>query len=131
MTAGAIRPRLDPQRIPSVKVALPFEKSVWLTAALVSLGYFIGVKIGFALTFQPHSISTLWPPSSILLAALVVDETTLLVAASDGCVSGAFGGPAPGWRPVYPNRRLVRQQLQSGLDRCRSYLSAGWMPAAI
>ena len=71
MTAGAIRPRLEPRPIPSVvRVALPSERSVWLTAVLVCLGYFIGVKIGFALTFQPHPISILWPPNAILLAAL-------------------------------------------------------------
>ena len=99
MTAGAIRPRLDPQRIPSVKVALPFEKSVWLTAALVSLGYFIGVKIGFALTFQPHPISTLWPPSSILLAALVVTKPRywwlLLTAAFPAHLAAQLQGGVP------------------------------------
>src|SRR5688572_5004926 len=99
MTAGAIRPRLDPQRIPSVKVALPFEKSVWLTAALVSLGYFIGVKIGFALTFQPHPISTLWPPNSILLAALVVTKPRywwlLLAAAFPAHLAAQVQGGVP------------------------------------
>ena len=41
-------------------------------ALLVSVAYFIGAKIGFALTFQPHPVSTLWPPNSILLAALLL-----------------------------------------------------------
>ena len=85
MTAGAVRPHLDPQRIPLVTVALPSETSVWLTAALVSLGYFIGVKIGFALTFQPHPISTLWPPNAILLAGLLLTKPRywwLLLAAA-------------------------------------------------
>jgi PAS domain S-box-containing protein len=99
MTAGAIRPRLNPQRIPLVKVALPFEKSVWLTAALVSLGYFVGAKIGFALTFQPHPISTLWPPSSILLAALVVTKPRywwlLLAAAFPAHLAAQVQGGVP------------------------------------
>ena len=70
MTAGAIRPRPDVRSIQSVaRIALPPEGSVWLTAVLVGLGYFIGTKIGFALTFQPNPISMLWPPNSILLAA--------------------------------------------------------------
>ena len=85
MTTGAVSPQLDPQRIPPVKVALPSEISVWLTAALVSLGYFIGVKIGFALAFQPHPISTLWPPTAILLAGLLLTKPRywwLLLAAA-------------------------------------------------
>lgn len=43
-----------------------------LAAVLVGISYYIGAKIGFALTFKPHPISTLWPPNSILLAALVL-----------------------------------------------------------
>jgi PAS domain S-box-containing protein len=41
-------------------------------AALVFVGYYLGAKIGFALTFHPHPISVLWPPNSILLAALLL-----------------------------------------------------------
>jgi hypothetical protein len=43
-----------------------------LVAMLVCVAYYTGVKIGLALTFQPHPISTLWPPNSILLAALLL-----------------------------------------------------------
>jgi PAS domain S-box-containing protein len=43
-----------------------------LAAVVVGIGYYLGAKIGFALTFEPHPISTLWPPNSILLAALVL-----------------------------------------------------------
>lgn len=39
---------------------------------LVALAYYLGAKIGFALTLQPHPISVLWPPNSILLAALLL-----------------------------------------------------------
>src|SRR6266576_1534081 len=45
---------------------------VAFAAALTGVGYYVGAKIGFALTFQPHPVSTLWPPNSILLAALVL-----------------------------------------------------------
>src|SRR5213082_1673181 len=38
----------------------------------VFAGYYLGAKIGFALTFQPHPISVLWPPNSILVAALLL-----------------------------------------------------------
>src|SRR5215510_9698534 len=38
----------------------------------VFAGYYIGAKIGFALTFKPHPVSVLWPPNSILVAALLL-----------------------------------------------------------
>ena len=41
-------------------------------ALLVSFGYFLGAKIGFALTFKPYPVSTLWPPNAILFAALIL-----------------------------------------------------------
>jgi two-component system sensor kinase FixL len=41
-------------------------------ALLVFAGYFLGAKIGFALTFRPHPVSVLWPPNSILLAAFLL-----------------------------------------------------------
>ena len=46
-----------------------------LAAVMVGSAYFIGAKIGFALTFQPHPVSTLWPPNSILFAALLLSRT--------------------------------------------------------
>ena len=46
-------------------------------ALLVGSGYYIGAKIGFALTFQTHPVSTLWPPNSILLAALLLSRTRI------------------------------------------------------
>ena len=45
-----------------------------LAALLVGAGYYAGAKVGFALTFQPHPVSTLWPPNSILLAALLLSR---------------------------------------------------------
>jgi integral membrane sensor domain MASE1 len=44
-------------------------------ALLVGSGYYIGAKIGFALTFQPNPVSTLWPPNAILLSALLLSRT--------------------------------------------------------
>jgi hypothetical protein len=41
-------------------------------ALLVALAYYLGAKIGFALTLRPHPVSVLWPPNSILLAALLL-----------------------------------------------------------
>lgn len=54
--------------------AVPHElpsRNVWLVAAFAGVGYYLGTKLGFILTFQPHAVSTLWPPNAILLAALL------------------------------------------------------------
>jgi len=42
------------------------------TALVVAGAYYAGAQIGFALTFQPHPVSTLWPPNSIVFAALLL-----------------------------------------------------------
>ena len=41
-------------------------------ALLVALGYYVGARIGFALTLDPSSVPTLWPPTPILLAGLLL-----------------------------------------------------------
>lgn len=46
-----------------------------LAALLVSVAYYVGAKLGLALTFYPHPVSTLWPPNSILFAALLLSPT--------------------------------------------------------
>src|SRR5436190_10966688 len=49
-----------------------FDRRVAGVALSVALAYYLGAKIGFALTFQPHPVSALWRPNSILLAALLL-----------------------------------------------------------
>src|SRR6266576_3223538 len=49
-----------------------FEWRMLVIGLWVFVGYYVGAKIGFALTFEPHPISVLWPPNSILLAALLL-----------------------------------------------------------
>src|SRR5262245_47734183 len=39
---------------------------------LVFVAYYLGAKLGFALTLQPRPVSVLWPPNAILLAALLL-----------------------------------------------------------
>ncbi len=46
--------------------------SAALTGLVVSVAYFVGAKIGMALTMPPQAVSTLWPPNAILLGALLV-----------------------------------------------------------
>jgi two-component system, LuxR family, sensor kinase FixL len=41
-------------------------------AVIVGLAYYVGARIGFALTLKPSPVSTLWPPNSILLAAFLL-----------------------------------------------------------
>src|SRR5512145_166643 len=39
---------------------------------IVGLAYYIGARIGLALTMTTQPVSTLWPPNAILLAALLL-----------------------------------------------------------
>jgi PAS domain S-box-containing protein len=61
------------------------DRRTIISALLVFVGYYLGAKIGFALTFKPHPVSVLWLPNSILLAALLLTPRRvwwfLLVAA--------------------------------------------------
>ena len=59
-----------PQQAVSTPVTI--ERRAVLAAAWVFVGYYLGARIGFALTFLPHPISVFWPPNSILLAALLL-----------------------------------------------------------
>src|ERR1043165_898400 len=56
-----------------------------LRTFFVFVGYYLGARLGFALTFQPHPVSVMWPPNSLLLAALLLSPSrvwpVLLLAA--------------------------------------------------
>src|SRR5437773_7061530 len=49
-----------------------FDRHLLVIGLWVFAGYYLGCKIGFALTFKPHPVSVLWPPNSILVAALLL-----------------------------------------------------------
>jgi two-component system sensor kinase FixL len=49
-----------------------FNRRVAGIALCVFVGYYLGAKVGFALTFRPHPVSVLWPSNAILLAALLL-----------------------------------------------------------
>ena len=49
-----------------------FDRHLLIVGLWVFAGYYLGCKIGFALTFQPHPVSVLWPPNSVLVAALLL-----------------------------------------------------------
>jgi len=59
--------RLDPLTdVRSRSVRLAF------TALAVGVAYYVGAKVGFALTPKLQPVSTLWPPNAILLGALLL-----------------------------------------------------------
>jgi PAS domain S-box-containing protein len=49
-----------------------FEWRLVVIGLWVFAGYYLGCRIGFALTLTPHPVSVLWPPNSILVAALLL-----------------------------------------------------------
>jgi PAS domain S-box-containing protein len=60
------------RRLEQAVFAPVVEAGAIRAAVLVFVGYYLGAKVGFALTFQAHPISVFWPPNSILLAALLL-----------------------------------------------------------
>lgn len=70
-----------------------------VAALLVAIAYYVGAKVGFALTFYPHPISTLWPPNAILLAALLLTPPRswpwLLLAAFPAHLAAELQGGVP------------------------------------
>src|SRR5215813_12895589 len=54
-----------------------FDRHLLATALWVFAGYYLGCKIGFALTFKPHPVSVLWPPNAIVVAALLLTPVRL------------------------------------------------------
>jgi integral membrane sensor domain MASE1 len=51
------------------------RSALFLKGALAGVAYYVGAVVGFALKFPSHSPSALWPPNSILLAALLLLPT--------------------------------------------------------
>ena len=65
----------------------------------VFAGYYLGCKIGFALTLQPHPVSVLWPPNSVLVAALLLTPPrswwVVLLAALPAHLAAQFQSHVP------------------------------------
>jgi PAS domain S-box-containing protein len=70
-----------------------------LAAVLVGVAYYLGSKLGFALTFQPHPISTLWPPNSLLMVGLLLTPVRawwlLVLAAFPAHLAAQFQSGVP------------------------------------
>src|SRR6266568_7980361 len=73
-----------------------FDRRLLLIGLWVFAGYYIGCKIGFALTFHPHPVSVLWPPNSVLVAALLLTPPRVwwfvLLAAFPAHLAAAWPG---------------------------------------
>src|SRR5215467_2977625 len=54
-----------------------FDRHLLMLGLWVFAGYYLGCKVGFALTLQPHPVSVLWPPNSIVVAALLLTPIRL------------------------------------------------------
>jgi PAS domain S-box-containing protein len=74
------------------------RRTLW-TGVCVFVGYYLGAKLGFALTFRPHPVSVLWPPNSILVAALLLTPPRvwwfLLLAALPAHLAAQFQSHVP------------------------------------
>ena len=55
----------------NVRTAI-LDRHLLIIGLWVFAGYYLGCKIGFSLTLQPHPVSVLWPPNSVLVAALLL-----------------------------------------------------------
>jgi PAS domain S-box-containing protein len=76
-----------------------FDRRILWTGLGVFVGYYLGAKLGFALTFQPHPVSVLWPPNSILVAALLLSPPRawwfLILAALPAHLAAQFQSHVP------------------------------------
>jgi PAS domain S-box-containing protein len=76
-----------------------FDRRLLATALWVFAGYYLGCKLGFALTFKPHPVSVLWPPNSVLVAALLLTPPhrwwVVLLAALPAHLAAQFQSHVP------------------------------------
>src|SRR5688500_2119448 len=68
------RPAQPIEQILRISREVPLRYAVF--AVLVGASYFVSANLGFALTFQPQPVSTLWLPNAILLGGLLLVPTS-------------------------------------------------------
>jgi PAS domain S-box-containing protein len=68
-------------------------------ALFASVAYYLGAKLGLALTLYPDPVSTLWPPNAIVLATLLLTPPNrwwlILLAVFPAHVAGEIGAGIP------------------------------------
>src|SRR4030095_3933425 len=76
-----------------------FDRHLLATWLWVFAGYYLGCKIGFALTFHPHPVSVLWPPNAVVVAALLLTPARVwwfvLLAAFPAHLAAQLQGDVP------------------------------------
>src|SRR5881275_2621278 len=87
-----------------------FDRRLLLIGLWVFAGYYVGCKIGFALTFPSPGFRSLAAEFCPGCGAFA-DATTRLVVRAAGRISGAFGGAIPESRSTADDFVLVRQQF--------------------
>lgn len=79
-------PQIREHKFRAIKSFIRQENFRWISISiLVGVAYYIGAKVGFALTFRPHPVSVMWLPNSILLAGFLlmpIRKWWLLLAAA-------------------------------------------------
>ena len=93
-------------------------------ALLVALGYYVGARIGFALTLDPSSVPTLWPPTAILLAGLLLTPVRSWAVVVAATFAASPRRAAPRRRATGDDSVHVREQLGRGARRRRGISSA-------
>ena len=86
-------------------------------ALLVALGYYVGARIGFALTLDPSSVPMLWPPTAILLAGLLLTPVRSWAVVVCRHLRGSPRRAAPRRRATGDDPVHVREQLGRGARR--------------
>jgi len=90
-SAGWVEPLAETTRARSTRAGL--------VALGVAVAYYVGARIGFALTAAPTPVSTLWPPNAILLAGLMLSPPRwwpgILLAAFPAHLAVELGSGVP------------------------------------
>jgi len=96
---GIERPTDPPGSRSAQSWSQSLDRRTLFTALWVFVGYYFGAKLGFALTFRPHPVAVLWPPNSVLVAALLLSAPRvwwiLLLAALPAHLAAQFQHHVP------------------------------------
>ena len=88
-----------------------FNRRLLVIGLWVFAGYYLGCKIGFALTFKPHPISVLWPANSILVAALLLTPPRVWWFVLLAAFPAHWAAQLQSHVPPLDDFKLVHQQL--------------------
>jgi integral membrane sensor domain MASE1 len=97
------------------------RSALFLKGALVGVAYYVGALVGFALKFPSHAPSALWPPNSILLAALLLLPTRQWWVVLLSAFPAHLLVQLPSGMPVVMSLAFFSQQLVRGAPRRLSH----------